>query len=72
LARKTAKINGATQAALTKLDCIYPIAEAKEVLKTCRLRLKRLLRKVETRTGVPVTFNGTGPDALDIIDRRKQ
>jgi len=28
------------------------------------------IKKVETKTGIPVVLIGTGPEALDIIDRR--
>jgi adenylosuccinate synthase len=31
---------------------------------------KELIKEVEPRTAVPVTLIGTGPDAVDIIDRR--
>jgi adenylosuccinate synthase len=29
------------------------------------------VKEVENRTGIPVVLIGTGPEALDIIDRRK-
>jgi adenylosuccinate synthase len=32
---------------------------------------KQFVKEVEGRTGVPVVLIGTGPEALDIIDRRK-
>jgi adenylosuccinate synthase len=71
LAKKNAKINGATQAALTKLDCIFPSCAGKRVFDELPTEAKQFVKEVETRTGVPVTIIGTGPDALDIIDRRK-
>jgi adenylosuccinate synthase len=71
LAKKTAKINGATQAALTKLDCIFPECQNKKNFNDLSKDAKEFVKEVETRTGVPVTIIGTGPDALDIIDRRK-
>ncbi len=71
LAKKTAKINGATQAALTKLDCIYPSCKGKRSFGELSAEAKQFVKEIETRTGVPVTLIGTGPDALDIIDRRK-
>jgi adenylosuccinate synthase len=70
LAKKTAKINGATQAALTKLDCIFPACQSKRAFEDLPADAKAFIKEVETRTGVPVTLIGTGPDALDIIDRR--
>ncbi len=71
LAKKTAKINGATQAALTKLDCMYPACAGKRIFDDLPAEAKQFVKEVEIRTGVPVTIIGTGPDALDIIDRRK-
>ncbi len=72
LARKTAKINGATQAAVTKLDCIFPECQGKRAFEDLPEAAKQFIAEIETRTGVPVTLIGTGPDALDIVDRRKQ
>jgi adenylosuccinate synthase len=71
LAKKTAKINGATQAALTKLDCIFPSCQGKRTFSDLPREAQQFVMEVETRTGVPVTLIGTGPDALDIVDRRK-
>jgi adenylosuccinate synthase len=70
LAKKTAKINGATQAALTKLDCLFPNCNSVRKFADLPAEAKAFVKEVETRTGVPVTLIGTGPDALDIIDRR--
>lgn len=71
LAKKTAKINGATQAALTKLDCIFPACAGKRDFDDLSTEAKQFIKEVESRSGIPVTIIGTGPDALDIIDRRK-
>jgi adenylosuccinate synthase len=70
LARKTAKINGATQGALTKLDCIYPSCKGARKYDDLPKEAKEFVKEVETRTGVPIVFIGTGPEALDLIDRR--
>jgi adenylosuccinate synthase len=71
LAKKTATINGATQAALTKLDAIFPSCAGKRTFKDLPKEAQQFVEEVEDRTGVPVTLIGTGPDALDIVDRRK-
>lgn len=71
LAKKTARINGATQAALTKLDCLFPACAGKRSFDDLSIEAKQFIKEVETRTGVPITIIGTGPDALDIIDLRK-
>ncbi len=70
LAKKTAKINGATQAALTKLDIMYPSCRGVRNYSDLPKEAKDFIKGVETRTGVPVAFIGTGPEALDLIDRR--
>ena len=70
LAKKNAKINGATQAAMTKLDCIYPTCRSARKFSDLPNEAKEFIKEVETRTGVPIVFIGTGPDALDLIDRR--
>ncbi|MCL4430484.1 MAG: adenylosuccinate synthetase [Chloroflexi bacterium] len=70
LAKKTARINGATMAAMTKLDVIYPACKGARKYDDLPKDAKDFIKEVETRTGVPVMFIGTGPDALDLIDRR--
>jgi adenylosuccinate synthase len=70
LARKNAKMNGATQAALTKLDCVFPECRGAREFGDLPAGAKHFVEKVESRTGVPVVLIGTGPEALDIIDRR--
>jgi adenylosuccinate synthase len=71
LAKKTAKINGATQAALTKLDILFPTCKGARKIEALPAEAKKFLKEVEDKTDVPVVLIGTGPDALDIIDLRK-
>jgi adenylosuccinate synthase len=71
LAKKNAKINGATHAAVTKLDCLFPSCAGARKFDALSVEAKEFLREIEVRTGVPVVLIGTGPDALDIIDIRK-
>ncbi len=72
LARKAVMINGATQGALTKLDCAYP--ECKSVRKYAQLSIsaKQFVDDVEKQAGIPIVLIGTGPEALDMIDRREK
>ena len=70
IARRNAKINGATQAALTKIDCVFPECRSIRKFEDLPENAKKFIREVEKRTGIPVVLVGTGPDALDIIDRR--
>jgi adenylosuccinate synthase len=71
LAKKTAKINGATQAAVTKLDSMFPKCQGAREFADLSEDAKELIKEVENRTGIPVVLIGTGPEAWDIIDRRK-
>lgn len=70
LAKKTAKINGATKGAMTKLDIIYPSCKGARNYGDLPNEAKDFIKEVETRTGIPIVFIGTGPGALDLIDRR--
>ncbi|MEM3000214.1 MAG: adenylosuccinate synthetase [Candidatus Bathyarchaeia archaeon] len=71
LARKAAKINGATQAAVTKLDSLFPKCQGIREFDALPAEAKEFIKEIESATGVPVVLIGTGPDALDIIDRRE-
>jgi adenylosuccinate synthase len=71
LAKKAVTINGATQVALTKLDCVYPACQGAKAYEALPKEARQFIDDVEKRTGVPVTLIGTGPEALDIIDRRR-
>jgi len=71
LAKKTAKMNGATQAAVTKLDIMFPNCRAATSYDTLPNEGKQFIKEIENQTGIPVTLIGTGPDALHMIDRRK-
>ncbi len=70
LARKTARINGATQAAVTKLDSLFPACRSKRSISELPSDAKAFIKEIEAKAGVPVVLIGTGPDALDIIDLR--
>lgn len=70
LARKVARIHGATEAAVTKLDVLYPDCKGSKGFEELRQEAKEFIFKVEKASGIPVTIIGTGPDALDIVDRR--
>ena len=71
LAKKAAMIHGATQAAVTKLDALYPECKGARTFDALPKEAKQFISKIEEQTGVPVVLIGTGQDALDIIDRRK-
>jgi len=71
LARKAVMINGSTQAALTKLDILYPECKGARTYNELSTEAKQFINEVEKQTGIPVAIIGTGPEALDIVDRRE-
>lgn len=70
LAKKVAKIHGATEAAVTKLDILYPSCKSATSYDQLPKKARDFIARIEEATGVAVSIVGTGPDALDIIDRR--
>jgi adenylosuccinate synthase len=71
LAKKTAKVNGATQAAMTKLDAIFPSCKGTKKYSDLPKEAKDFVKEVEDKTDVPILLIGTGPEAMEIIDRRQ-
>lgn len=71
LAKRAVMLNGATQIALTKLDSVYPRCKGAETYNDLPSDAKQFVNEVEKQTQVPVALIGTGPEALDIIDRRQ-
>jgi adenylosuccinate synthase len=71
LAKRSVMIDGATQIALTKLDCVYPECKGTKSYEKLPREAKQFVAKIEEETGVHVVLIGTGPDALDLVDRRK-
>jgi len=71
LAKKTARINGATQAAMTKLDSLFPKCRGAKQYSDLSKEAKAFIEEAEDKTGVPIVLIGTGPEAMEIIDRRK-
>jgi len=71
LAKKAVTINGATQIAITKLDCVFPACQGAKTYDELSSEAKAFINDVEKRTAVHVALIGTGPEALDIVDRRK-
>ncbi len=71
IAKKAVVINSATQAAVTKLDIMYPQCKSVRSYEELPEEAKQFVAKIEKETEVPVVLIGTGPGALDIIDRRK-
>jgi adenylosuccinate synthase len=71
LAKKAVMLNGATQVAVTKLDCVYPKCKGARTYNDLPSGAKQFMNEVEKQARAPVALIGTGPEALDIIDRRR-
>jgi len=71
LAKRAVMLNGATQAAVTKIDVLFP--ECKGVTSYSRLNkdAKAFIENIEKEIKIPVTLIGTGPSALEMVDRRR-
>ena len=72
LARKIARINSATQIAITKLDTKFKEAYKIREYDKLPYEAKSWLNEIEKKIGVKITLIGTGEDALDIIDLRNK
>ena len=72
LARRAVRVNTATQVAVTKLDVLFPEARGKKKWEELPRSAREWIERVEDELKVPVTLIGTGEDALDTVDRRRE
>jgi len=70
LAKRAVMLNGATQAAITKIDVLFPECKGVKSYNKLSKDAKSFIRNIEKEIKIPVTLVGTGPDALEIVDRR--
>jgi adenylosuccinate synthase len=56
---------------LTKLDAVFPEVKSARTFNEIPKEAKLFVTRIEKETSVEVAFVGTGPDALDLIDRRE-
>ncbi|MCX8163280.1 MAG: adenylosuccinate synthetase [Candidatus Micrarchaeota archaeon] len=70
--KKAVIVNSATFLALTKLDVKYPQAKGLRDFQKLPKKAQDFVFEIEKKLNVPVALIGTGPDAQDIIDRRKE
>ena len=69
LASKAVHLNGATQAAITKMDVVFPDAIGAKKFGDLPNKARAFVEEVERTIGIPVTLIGTGPSNEDLIDR---
>ena len=72
LARRAVMLNGATQAALTKIDVLFPECKGVKSYEELSQKAKDFVKKIEKEIKLPVTLIGTGPGAFEIVDRREE
>jgi len=72
LAKRAVMLNGATQAAVTKIDVMFPECKGVKSYEELSKEARAFVEKIEKEIQVPVTLIGTGPDTLEIVDRRKE
>jgi len=70
LAKRAVMLNGATQAAITKIDVLFPECKGLKSYGKLPPKAEKFVERVEKEIQVPVTLLGTGPGALEIVDRR--
>lgn len=70
LAKRAVMLNGATQAAITKIDVLFPECKGAKSYSELSKETKKFVKEVEKEIKVPVTLIGTGPDASETVDRR--
>ena len=70
LAKRAVMLNGATQAALTKIDVLFPECKGTNSYEELPQKAKRFIENIEREIKVPITLIGTGPGTLEIVDRR--
>ncbi|MDT7861316.1 MAG: adenylosuccinate synthetase [Saccharolobus sp.] len=72
LAKEAIKINSATQIAITKLDALFRDAYKVREYEKLPKEAKKWLDEIQQELKVPITLIGTGEDALDMIDMRRE
>jgi len=72
LAKRAVMLNGATQATITKMDILFPECKGAKTYKELPQKARTFVEKVEKEIKIPVTLIGTGPDALEVVDRRRE
>ena len=72
LAKRAVMLNGATQIALTKLDVLFPECKGLKKYEELSSEAKSFVKRIEDEVNVSVTLIGTGPDALEVVDRREK
>jgi len=71
LAKKAIRLNSGTELAITKLDVVFPSSAGKTEFSKLSTEARRFIENIEGEMGLKVTLIGTGPELLQVIDRRE-
>jgi len=71
LAKRAVMLNAATQAAITKIDVLFPQCKGVTSYNKLTSDAKAFIDNIEKEIKIPVTLIGTGPDTLEMVDRRR-
>jgi adenylosuccinate synthase len=69
LARRSIRLNSATQLALTKIDVAFPSCKGIREYSKLSPEARNFIEEIEQETGLMVTLIGTGAELNDIVDR---
>jgi len=70
LAKRAVMLNGATQAAVTKVDILFPECKGARSYDKLSKEARAFIQKIEKEIKIPVTLIGTGPGTSEIVDAR--
>jgi len=70
LAKRAVMLNSATQAAVTKIDAVFPECKGLKSYSELPKEARDFIEKIDREIGIPITLIGTGPEALEVVDRR--
>ena len=72
LAKKSIRINSATQLAVTKLDVVFPECAGLMDYSKLPTKPREFIENMEANLGIKVVLIGTGAEINQIIDRRQE
>ena len=72
LAKKAVRLNSATQAAVTKLDVLFPECRGATRISELTKPARDFIEEIENQIKISVTLIGTGPETESIIDLTNQ
>ncbi len=70
LAKRAVMLNGATQAAVTKVDILFPECKGVKSYDELSREARDFIQEIEKEIKIPVTLVGTGPGTSEIVDIR--